>query len=190
MTSTNQSTARKRIASFHYKDGIVWLAYLSTGGGKVDALYAEGWDMEGNRGGKLYSLFREILDAQFCGGFSAKFIDCDRSNGVYHGRASAVKREIEYLSDYAQLTGIITAQEYKEISQWVEKWSIYPGRFDWGVDWSCMKAARLACYGKCFLWQICKRGRLMVSLYGMRRAWIYQHVSARLQRTYSGVRTS
>lgn len=74
--------------AINYKDGTVWIAYRYSGGKKDESVYVAGWNMEGKKGGELYSTLRRILDVQFgrnsdgdaMGTMFAPFLSCDRAH--------------------------------------------------------------------------------------------------------------
>lgn len=47
--------------------------------------------------------------------------------------------------EFCQELGALSDDEFDEINAWRRKWSIHPGEFDWGVDWSSVVAERVEC---------------------------------------------
>jgi hypothetical protein len=66
--------------AYHFRDGILWLAYRYSGAGKEEIVYTQGFNTEGKTGGPLYDLISKILAVDH---FDRKtlfprFIGCDQ----------------------------------------------------------------------------------------------------------------
>lgn len=78
---------RREEFAIDYKNGLFWIAYRYSGGEKEESVFVEGWNMDGKKGGELYSTFRRILEVQFGRNsdgdaldlMSAPFLSCDQA---------------------------------------------------------------------------------------------------------------
>jgi hypothetical protein len=85
---TRTTAERHEEIAINYKDGTVWIAYRYSGGKKDESVYVAGWDMEGKKGGELYSTLRRVLEVQFgrnddSGALDtmfAPFLSCDQAH--------------------------------------------------------------------------------------------------------------
>ena len=62
------------------------------------------------------------------------------------GGKSDEKQKVRHLTLFYQWPlALLTDEKADEIWDWLRKWPIHPGEFDWGVDWRVIKAERIEC---------------------------------------------
>jgi hypothetical protein len=70
-------------------------------------------------------------------------------NGINNSRSGKAdeKSRVGHLVEFClhHPLELLTDEQAGEIWDWLHKWAIHPGEFEWGVDWSQIKAEQVTC---------------------------------------------